>query len=170
MLFKLKSLPVSILKMLYNAIVAPFLDYAILSWGGAANVHIDKIFRIQKRAIRIVFHSQYLAHTSPIFKSLKILNIYNLFQYKLAIFMYLCYNNLLPPSLVQYFSLNSTVHSYNTRNADKFHMSKIRTLISYKSIFHQGPLIWNDIPKVIRNCKSLNTFKRKYKLFLMNQS
>ena len=48
------SSPAYILKQVYHAIVAPYLNYCNLIWGGAANIHVDKLFRLQKRAIRVI--------------------------------------------------------------------------------------------------------------------
>ena len=56
-------LPINILRMIYNDIIAPFLDYGISIWGRAANIYLDRLFKLQKRAI-IVNHSPFLAHTS----------------------------------------------------------------------------------------------------------
>ena len=46
--------------MMYNAIIAPFLDYGIFG-GSAANIYLDRLFKLQKRAIRIVNHSPFSA-------------------------------------------------------------------------------------------------------------
>ena len=49
LLNKLKSeYPTSILKSIYNTLILPNINYCILSWGS----QIDKIFLLQKRAIR----------------------------------------------------------------------------------------------------------------------
>ena len=69
-LYRIKMLPINILRMIYNAIIAPFLDYGICIWGSAANIDLNRHFKLQKRAIRIVNHSPFLAHTSSIFYSL----------------------------------------------------------------------------------------------------
>ena len=61
-LYRIKMLPINILRMIYNAIVAPFLDYGISIWGSAANIYLDRLFKL-----RIVNHSTFLAHTSSIF-------------------------------------------------------------------------------------------------------
>ena len=52
-------LPVNILRMIYNAIIAPFLDYGISIWGSAANIYLDRLFKLQKRAVN---HSPFFAH------------------------------------------------------------------------------------------------------------
>ena len=162
-LYRIKMLPTNILRMIYNAIIAPFLDYGISIWGSAANIYLDRLFKLQKRAIRIVNHSPFLAHTSSIFYSLKRLNIYDIYKYHLGIFMFLCHRKLLPTSLLKYYSLNCNIHSHATRNAANFHIPKTRTKISYKSIVYQGPVVWNSIPSEIRNSKTLKLFKCKYK-------
>ena len=168
-LYRIKMLPTNVLRMIYNAIVAPFLDYGISVWGSAAKIYLERLFKLQKRAIRIVNHSPYLAHTSPIFYSLKLLNIYDIYKYQLGIFMFLCHRKLLPISLLKYYTLNCNIHSHVTRNAANFHIPKVRTTLSYKSVIYQGPLVWNTLPIYIRNSKTLNSFKTKYKQNLQDK-
>ena len=96
----------NILRMIYNAIVAPFIDYGISIWGTAANTYLDRIFKLQKRAIRIINHSPFLAHTSSIFYDLKLLNVYDIYKYQLGIFMFFCHRKLLRTSLLKNYSLN----------------------------------------------------------------
>ena len=70
-MFRLNNFPK--LKMIYFALVAPYLNHGILAWGSASNSHLDRLFKLQKRAIRLINHSSFYAHTEPIFKDLKIL-------------------------------------------------------------------------------------------------
>ena len=42
-LYRVKMLPTYILKMIYNAIIAPFLDYGITVWGSTANINLDRL-------------------------------------------------------------------------------------------------------------------------------
>ena len=57
-----------ILKLLYNTISLPHLTYGILLWG-----YRPQILFLQKKVIRKINNSHYLAHTEPIFKRLEIL-------------------------------------------------------------------------------------------------
>ena len=41
---------------------------------------------MQKKTIRIIIESPFLAHTDPFFFNLNILNIYRLYEYMLALF------------------------------------------------------------------------------------
>ena len=80
----------------------------ILTWIGFLN--------LQKRAIRIVDHSSFYAHTEPIFKTHNILIFQDIYRYETGIFMYLCFKSLLPESLRNHFVLNYNVHSCVTRS------------------------------------------------------
>ena len=75
LLHKVKSeYPTSITKSIYNTLILPNISYCILSWGS----YIDKIFLLQKRAIRNISKSNFRAHTEPLFKEhnlLKVLDI-----------------------------------------------------------------------------------------------
>ena len=42
------------------------------------NGNLDRILRLQKRAVSIITHSSFLAHSASLFKALNILTIYDL--------------------------------------------------------------------------------------------
>ena len=168
-LYRIKFLPTNVLKMIYNAIIAPILDYGISVWGSAASSYLDRLFRLQKRAIRVVSHSPFLAHSSPIFYNNKLLTIYDMYEYQLGIFMFLCHKKLLPSSLLHYYTLNSDIHSYPTRNAANYHLPSVRTCLSQKSIIYQGPVVWNSLSDEIRKSNTLNLFKARFKRFLFSK-
>ena len=75
-LHKLKNeFPTSILKSIYNTLILPHLNYCVLCWGSQTN----RIHLLQKRAIRNINNVNYRAHSEPIFKSLNILKIYDIY-------------------------------------------------------------------------------------------
>ena len=102
-MYKLKSMPKVFLKMIYNSIVLPHLSYGIIIWGNASKTQLNRVCVLQKRAIRIVHHASYLAHSKPIFHLYKMLQFYDIYLLQLGIFMYLCYKKFLPESLLDYF-------------------------------------------------------------------
>lgn len=168
-LYKLRSFPRNILLMIYNAIISPHLHYCNTTWSNTTNYSMQRLFRLQKKAVRFVFHANFLAHTAPIFYQLKLLNIFDLYNMNIAIFMYLCFNNLIPKSISICFKLKSEIHDYNTRNPLDYNLPLARTNISMNSIFYKGPKIWNDLPLNIKSSPSLNVFKRRYKELLLER-
>ena len=145
---KLNKLPQSILKLLYNAIILPHLNYCNITWANSNDY--SRLFLLQKKAVRIISHPSYFAHTKPIFEHFKILNFFGLNNYNIAICMYLCFRNKIPDRLCSYFSFNLDYHDYNTRSASNYHLPKVRTMVSKHSIFYKGPVIWNNLTLEIR--------------------
>ena len=77
-----RFLPSKILLILYNSLISPHLHYGILAWG-----YFDtRIFKLQKRCVRIIDKSKYNAHTEPLFKKYSILKLCDLLQQKALIF------------------------------------------------------------------------------------
>ena len=62
-------LPPSIKIMIYNALILPRINYGLLVWG----YENEKIFKLQKKAIRLISLAKYNAHTEPLFKTLNLL-------------------------------------------------------------------------------------------------
>ena len=112
--------------MIYNTIISPYFNYCNLAWGSSTDHAMRRLLYLQKRAIRLVLHADYFAHTKPLFLKVKLLNVLDLCNYSFAIFMYLCFNNFIPISLSSKFCLNSALHSYNTRSSSNFHLNKTK--------------------------------------------
>ena len=72
----------------------------ILLWGFEA----DKVFELQKKAIRIITKSPYLAHTEPLFKKEKLLKIEDIFKISCLKFYYRLVNNMLHKNLKKLFT------------------------------------------------------------------
>ena len=87
-----KIFPEEILVTLYNSLIASHLNYGILAWGIAA----PRLEKLQKKAIRLITNSKYIAHTNPLFKRLQLLKIVDIFKLRVLKFYYNLYNGLLP--------------------------------------------------------------------------
>ena len=77
-------LPQNISLLLYNTIILPHINYMILVWGH----HHKSITQLQKRAIRVITLSKYLAHTEPLFENLNILKVEDIFRLQQLKFNY----------------------------------------------------------------------------------
>ena len=74
---KLKHfLPQHILRTMYNSIILPHINYGTLAWG----YQTQRIFILQKKAVRIIMLSKYNAHTAPIYKELKLLKVSDIYK------------------------------------------------------------------------------------------
>ena len=110
-----RFLPMDILKVIYNALILPHLNLGILLWGH----NFDRIFKLQKRAVRAITSSKYNAHTNPLFQKLKLLkveDIKNIFYLK---FHYKYTKNELPTYFDNMFDREYLTHDHDTRNKNK---------------------------------------------------
>ena len=53
-----KNLPLYTLKMLYYALINPFFDYCNIVWGIERNLHLENLFKLQKKAVRVITWSK----------------------------------------------------------------------------------------------------------------
>ena len=67
-IYKAKTfLPQHILRTLYYSFIYPYLVYCIEIWGMAANIHLNRILKIQTRIIRILNSAGSIEQSKPLF-------------------------------------------------------------------------------------------------------
>ena len=81
----------------------------------AASV-IQQLRTLQKKTIRIITQSHYLAHTDPLFSKRKLHNLDDLYKHQLGIYMYKSTKGLLPDSMSSMVIPIHNVHDHNLRN------------------------------------------------------
>jgi hypothetical protein len=162
-------LPQESLHTLYNTLVLPYFSYGAMIWADPNNTSLDSLFLLQKRVIRSCTNSPWLSHTDPLFASLKTLKVYDIYKLQLAVFMYQHHNNLLPSHLIDetFFNTAYPAHSYETRHANTQFIKPTNTVLASNTSASQGPLLWNNIPTLIKTSPSIVSFKSKLKLRLI---
>ena len=81
-------LPSLILQKLYYALIHPYLTYCNISWASNYSTRLDRLMKLQKRAIRVITKSKYYAHTFDLFRQVRILNIVKINILQTGIFMF----------------------------------------------------------------------------------
>ena len=159
-------LPSSLIKLpispdFYFSRIYPYLFYCVSVWASTYPPNLRRLIILQKLVIRIMSRSAFDAHTDPLFKNLKILNLENIYKLQIGKFMYQYRSGLLPYSFNNMFSVTHQVHSYGTRSSEFFHLRKF-------CISFQGPTFFNSLSFEIRNATSTATFCCKLKVFLLS--
>ena len=111
------ELPSAMVKLMYDVLIISHFQYCITSWGYSCY----RLFKHQKRAIRIVTLSKYNAHADPVFKSNKLLKIEDIFEIQCLKLYYRYQKVILPKFLLDMFIENRDVHSHNTRQTFYLH-------------------------------------------------
>ena len=142
----------------------PYITYCSSVWSSPnKSTRLERVFKLQKAAIRIISHSHYMVHTNPIFYSLNLLKTYDLTKTALLILMHKFRNNVLPAKFCGYFQLMSQIHSHNTRGAHKYATPYARTVCRTHCLQFIGPRLWNSLPAYLQAIGSLYVFKSKLK-------
>ena len=74
----------------------PLIDYGSLVWGTTSSSNLDRIYKLQKRAARIILHADFNTPSAEMFKELNWLPIVKPLNYKKAVFTYKSMNNFTP--------------------------------------------------------------------------
>lgn len=91
-------------RSLYSSLIESHVRYMITIYGGTFASTLDKIIKLQKRAIRLAMGAKQNAPSDPIFKSMKILNFDRLYCVSILLKMY------------RYIDINAFPdHQHNTR-------------------------------------------------------
>jgi len=99
------------LRMVYFAYIHSIMSYGIIFWGNQP--YSDKIFKIQKRVIRIIKNSRMRDSCREPFKKLEILPLYSQYIFSLSIFLL---------KNTHLFYTNNQIHSIHTRFKTNLHL------------------------------------------------
>ena len=96
---------------MYKSLILPIIYYGLLLGGGA---HCERLFLLQKRNMHVITNSKYIAYTDPIFKTLNLLKLPDLYRLQL----YKLYYKIKKQTVPTYFKhiLTGVVNPCNTRN------------------------------------------------------
>ena len=147
----------------------PHLNYGILAWG----YQPGRLVTLQKKAVRAITSSAYNAHTSPIFKNLRLLKIYDIhilqqlkFYYKMVHTNLPIYFNTLP--LIR----NQDTHGHNTRCRNKIGTIRTKHEFAKRCIRYSLAHTINSLPSCIQDkifTHSLSGLSIYSKQFLLNK-
>ena len=87
--------PQSVLFIICNTLILPHFHYCLLLWESVIKEN-HSLHLLQKKALPIITNSDYLAHTEPICKKLRIIKILDMFSVALWKLYYKLMSNKLP--------------------------------------------------------------------------
>ena len=161
-------LPYHIMKTIYFSMFQSHLNYGLLLWGYDCN----RIFKLQKRALRTITKSKYNSHTEPLFKFCYILKLNDLLSLNTLKFYYKFIHEELPVYF-ESFDLfpQSSIHTYPTRYRTQIRRNPTRTYFADKCLRHNLSMIINSTSQEILakiETHSLKSFSYHVKQNIIN--
>ena len=123
-------LPGHILRILYNSMLMPHLQYSILNWGHKNS----RLHKLQKRAVRIMTNSKYNAHTEPLFKSLNLLKLPDIYRISILKLYYKYENDSIPDYFKTTNFISKPEHSYPTSQRDSLRIPLMHSTSNQHSL------------------------------------
>ena len=144
----------------YKTYIQPHIDYCNIVWGGTSPSNLDRIFRLQKRACKVILDY----NVDNIFDSmqdLKILTVFERLFLRKAKFMFKVEKSLTPPYINEMFHLrnqNESLPLLRSTASSNFIPPRPRKEIFKQSIMYSGPIIWNSLPPELKSLNTVNSF------------
>ena len=140
------------LRICYYAIFHSVMTYGILLWGGSS--HINRVFILQKKAIRILAKTKNTESCRAVFKKYKIMTLISCY-----IFECLLYIKKQDPQK------QNQVHSHDTRNNACLRLPLCRLSRTYDSFINISYKLFNTLPYTLRTL-NFKLFRSKLKTLL----
>ena len=154
----------------YKSYIQPHIDFCNIVWGSSSEVNKLKIFRLQKRACKVILDYN-VDDSIEAMNSLKIMSIYDRLYLRKAKFMFKVYNNIAPAYISENFTLRNNENTniqLRSSSAGCFIPPKPRTECFKQSLRYSGCLIWNSLPEEVKNAQTISTFHNRCVRWLVN--
>lgn len=150
------KIPKHYLKQVYYALFESVIRYGLLLYGNSSD--LPNILLLQKKAVRIITMSPPRLSCRSLFKTEKIMTVYNLYIFELLMYV--------NKNITNYTSIVD-LHRYETRNNDQLNVPHVRLQKTQSSYVITALKVYNKIPT---NIKALNEtqFKFQIKRWLQN--
>ena len=138
------------------------MDYGAEIWGNAGK---KPIVKVQKRCMRLITGTpNFIAHTAPMFKNLRILKFEDVINQKMAKLCFKSKEMTLPRGLHSIIIKNSQLAQIaQTRTQREFMVPQANREWERSIPRFKAPNTWNKLDNSIRNSKNLVCFKSAYK-------
>lgn len=143
-----------LLRAIYFALIQSHLQYGIIAWGASYKNELERLIKIQKKILKIMYKKPKLFPTEELFHIAKVPTINKIFTKQSLIQLYK--NKLL--------GLHPEVsHEHGTRYKERKPLlhEKPRTSKTKNTAQYKALSIYNDLPRNLKDGKSLRVFITK---------
>ena len=149
-------------KLFFHAYIQPDIDYASTCWDLASQNCLKPLERLYKRSLKTIL----LQSSSLIpgdYKNLNILPLDLKCRFNKGVLMFKIMNHLSPTYLSEKFQTSII------RKKCSIYIPRPRTDLFMSSLSYSGAKLWNELPTLLREKNSLQSFKADYFKYLLNQ-
>ena len=133
----------------YHAYFSSVLKYAIAFWGFCTAGEMDLVLKLQKRTVRSIVGLGQRESCRPLFKTLKILSVFNLFIFEVCVLVF-----------KSRFALGRPLELHPTRAAGDLRLPLPKCTKFHNSLYFTGIKMFNKLPSHLKELQSIVPFKK----------
>ena len=155
--------------MVVESLVLSLVNYCCKIWGSANKTLLLKVQRILNFAARVADGSaRKYNHITPVLNELKWMKMENVYAFHVCLLVYKVMRGNIPSWLNTLPTVMEMSES-RTRQANDLFVPRTKRDIGKRNMVVKGLMIWNKLPRDIREMEgSLTTFKQALKKFFLN--
>ena len=161
------TLPQELLIKIYKTYMLPILDYGCTIWGLSSDQNIAKIQKIHNLIGRIITGNfDFInARGLEIVQKLGWQTFRERRDYLICNLVFKCIHGMSPNYLSDNFNSLKDIGIRNTRGSDELNLyTPLPKIEMFRhSLCYAGAQLWNNLPDDIKMCRSIFSFKKKYK-------
>ena len=133
--------------------------------------YLSKLVVLNNKLLRIIQSKSVRSPVKDLYTAYNTLPLSFLHESRVLVFIHkFIYNkDKLPVIFSSYFTPNSFIHSYDTRNKSDLHIESIQTAIGKRSVTIKGCSLWNKLPLDLKETKSVKHFKVELKDYYLKK-
>ena len=132
-------------KNVYFSFIHSYINYGNIAWGSTYKTKLRKIFTNQKKAARIIFFADRLAHAKPLVLDMNALNVYQINIYQNLILLYKTHTGTAPSIFFNKFSKINHNLPTSSKNSGNCTIPKSTMKLTNFSVLRRSPIIWNIV-------------------------
>jgi len=147
------------------------MQYASTVWSSCDKNDMGRVFKLQKRAARVICYAHNQASSVHLFNKLNWIPLYEEIKIAKCCIVYKRINNNVPAYIEDSLKLNNQVHSRNTRycNSNLICAKYNRKTEGGRTFSVTTSQLWNALSLNLRNANSSTVFKNNYREILFKK-
>jgi len=130
---------------------------------------MSKLVKLNNKILQILQNAPLKLLTLSLYKNYNTLPIPLLHDFQILLFVhkFLYHGNKMPSIFTSYFTQNTSVHHYNTREKHSLHLYNPHTDFGKRLAKFKGSRPWNNLPDSVKILNSIPAFKNSFKNYLL---
>lgn len=154
-----------ILYSIFSSYISSHLCYLNPIWCRTTQSYITKLDVLLKKAIKTI-HGYPLRYPTHLLYTNQYISFDNLCKRELYLIAFKIVNNKIKHNFI--LNRNIDFHNYNTRNKSNFYVSLFKTDKQKNNCLYNCLQAFNNLPSDIKEIQSINVFKKRITMFLIN--